>query len=79
MNAPPNSKAKREYWFTDIHETIWSALIYAETARLQAEVRDIGGVRYAMDRLIINVKLARAAMKEIEALDAATRDGRANA
>ena len=71
------SDAGRDYWLNDTYSELHVAIRYAETAQLQAEVGDVGGIRRAVERLIAHVKLAAWAVKKIEKLDAEAAESRA--
>jgi hypothetical protein len=60
----------RESWFDDLWQGLDDAIVYAETAKLQSKVSDIGGVRRALERASAHFRIAREAVKKIEELDA---------
>jgi hypothetical protein len=64
----------REAWFDTVWTALDDAVTYAETAKLQARVSDIGGIRRALERASAHFRIAREATKKIEQLDALQGD-----
>lgn len=63
---------KRQAWFDEAGMSLYDVIRYAEIGRLQADVRDLVGLRRALEQLIVRVKLTTAAIKKVEEINRAT-------